>query len=268
VPAIRYGSANRRISAPFGGRCGLGGRFLPAGGNLLPVAAARGTRPALSDLLVHFLAPAPLLIVLLGALAIAAAQTGTHTAARAFAALGPLVRARPDDDRDQARALLFRVEAVMHLHGLARADRLRAAHPFVAQALNRLANAVDTDHFALWIDQAIADRRARHAQVVAFWNACADAAPAMGMAGTIIGLIGMFAGMRDPATIGPAMALALLTTLHGMILANMIAGPIANRLAGLSERELAWQRALADRIIAIARREAAPPRKPGMREVA
>jgi len=222
----------------------------------------------LSDIFVHLLTPAPLLIVLVGAFAIATAQAGFATFGRALAALAPLMRARPDDDRDAARALLFRVEAIADLHGLARTDRLRARHPFVAQALNTLANAADVEHFSLWIGQAIADRRTRHQRVIAFWNACADAAPAMGMAGTIVGLIGMFAAMRDPAAIGPAMALALLTTLHGMILANMIAGPIANRLAGLSERELAWQAALADRMIAIARKENAPIRRPGMREVA
>ncbi len=53
----------------------------------------------------------------------------------------------------------------------------------------------------------------------------ADAAPAMGMAGTIIGLIGMFARMNDPATIGPAMALALIATFDGMILANVSGRP-------------------------------------------
>ena len=89
----------------------------------------------------------------------------------------------------------------------------------------------------------------------------------MGMAGTILGLIGMFAGMRDPATIGPSMALALMTTLHGMVLANAVAGPIANRLAGLSERELAWQEALVDRMIVLARREPGMLRKP-VREAA
>ena len=96
----------------------------------------------------------------------------------------------------------------------------------------------------------------------------ADAAPAMGMAGTIIGLIGMFSKMSDPATIGPFMALALMTTLHGLILANAVAGPIANRLSGLSEREIAWQQAMADRMIAIARRENGVLQRTGMREVA
>jgi chemotaxis protein MotA len=222
----------------------------------------------MSDILGHVFAPLPILAVTLGAGLIALAQTGGAIAGHAFAALGPLLSARPDDERDAARALLFKIEAVAQLHGLMRTDRLRSDHPFVSQALNSFANASDIDHFSLWIQQVIDDRHARHQQVIAFWNAIADAAPAMGMAGTIIGLIGMFAGMSDPSTIGASMALALMTTLHGMILANVIAGPIANRLASLSERELAWQQALADRMIAIGRRETGSIRRPSAREVA
>ena len=67
------------------------------------------------------------------------------------------------------------------------------------------------------------DRRARHEKVHKFWLSVADTAPALGMAGTIIGLIAMFAAMDDPASIGPAMALALLTTLYGLVIANIIA---------------------------------------------
>ncbi len=222
----------------------------------------------MSDILGHVFAPLPILAVSLGAGLIAVVQTGTTVAGNAFSALIPLFKARPDDERDAARAILFKIEAVAELHGLMRTDRLRSGHPFVAQALNSFANASDIEHFSAWIRQSIEDRRSRHGQVIAFWNAVADAAPAMGMAGTIIGLIGMFAGMSDPSKIGPSMALALMTTLHGMILANVIAGPIANRLANLSELELAWQEALAERMIAIGRRETGPIRKPGAREVA
>ena len=220
------------------------------------------------DIIGHILAPVPILLVTLGAGLIAVAQSGFATAISAATSLVPLRRAKPDDERDSARALLFRVEAVAELHGLARTDRLQTSHPFISQALTTLANSSNVEHFSLWINQALYDRRARHARVIAFWNALADAAPAVGMAGTIIGLIGMFANMNDPATIGPFMALALMTTLHGLILANAIAGPIANRLTGLSEQELAWQQALADRMVAIARREPSLLRKITHREAA
>jgi len=222
----------------------------------------------MTDILIHVFAPLPLLAVLAGAGLIASAQTGFATARAAFAALRPLVMARPDTERDTARAMLFRIEAVTELHGLMRTDRLETEHPFIAQALVTFANARDVASFSRWVHQAVEDRHSRHNRVITFWNAMADAAPAIGMAGTIVGLIGMFAGMHDPSTIGASMALALMTTLHGMILANVIAGPIANRLACLSKREIGWQQALAERMIAIGKREGGLIRKPSTREAA
>jgi len=222
----------------------------------------------MTEILGHIAAPLPLLLVVAGAGLIALAQQGFAALPAALGALKPLFTAKPDDDRDSARGLLLRIEDVVQSHGLARADRLRAAHPFTTEAVTRLANTTDADHFAIWADQTLADRQDRHLRAIGFWNAVADAAPAMGMAGTILGLIGMFARMNDPATIGPAMALALMTTMHGMLLANAVAAPIANRLAQLSQRELNWQREAADRMIAVAKREAAPALKSGVREAA
>lgn len=65
----------------------------------------------------------------------------------------------------------------------------------------------------------------------------AGVAPAMGMIGTLIGLVQMLANMSDPASIGPAMAIALLTTLYGAIIANAFAQPIADKLARVTELE-------------------------------
>jgi len=228
----------------------------------------------MNDILGHLLSPFPLIMVLAGATAIALVQQGFSALPIALGALKPLLTANPDEDRDGARAVLLRAEETAHTHDVSRIDRLRARQPFLIQALTTLANAPDVDRFAFWAAQDIADRRSRHERAIGFWNALADAAPAMGMAGTIIGLIGMFARMNDPATIGPAMALALIATFDGMILANAVAGPIAGRLARLSARELDWQREIADRMIALARREVAakaeeqPHRRRAAREVA
>jgi chemotaxis protein MotA len=62
-------------------------------------------------------------------------------------------------------------------------------------------------------------------------------APAMGMIGTLVGLVQMLANMSDPASIGPAMAVALLTTLYGAVIANAFAQPIADKLARASQLE-------------------------------
>lgn len=212
----------------------------------------------MSQLLVELLKPGPVLLVFAGSSAIALLQQGLAGTGSAFRALVPLFSARPDDDRQIARTALHRVDAVAELYGLVRTDRVRSSHPFIRDALVTLANAHDVEHFARWADDALSDRADRHGRAIAWWNTIADTAPAMGMAGTIMGLVSMFMAMSDPSAVGPGMALALLTTFYGLILANVIAAPIASRLAQLSARELTWQRALVERMDAIARREAVP----------
>jgi chemotaxis protein MotA len=69
------------------------------------------------------------------------------------------------------------------------------------------------------------------------FKAIGDVAPAMGMIGTLIGLVQMMSNMSDPKSIGPAMAVALLTTLYGAVIANTIALPIADKLAHRSNEE-------------------------------
>lgn len=63
-------------------------------------------------------------------------------------------------------------------------------------------------------------------------------APALGMIGTLIGLVQMLQSMDDPSTIGPAMAVALLTTFYGSIMANIICIPVAGKLKTRSKEEM------------------------------
>lgn len=78
----------------------------------------------------------------------------------------------------------------------------------------------------------------RHTTGSKMFKAIGDAAPAMGMIGTLIGLVQMLSNMDDPKAIGPAMAVALLTTLYGAVIANGIALPIAAKLQSVSATEL------------------------------
>lgn len=72
---------------------------------------------------------------------------------------------------------------------------------------------------------------------LSIFKAIGDVAPAMGMIGTLIGLVQMMSNMSDPKAIGPAMAVALLTTLYGAVIANVFALPIADKLAHRSNEE-------------------------------
>lgn len=81
----------------------------------------------------------------------------------------------------------------------------------------------------------IASRHGNGAQILDTMGAIA---PAMGMVGTLIGLVQMLQNMSDPAAIGPAMAVALLTTFYGSVLANVLFIPMAGKLKTRSKTEI------------------------------
>ena len=70
----------------------------------------------------------------------------------------------------------------------------------------------------------------RHKASSAVLRRSAEVAPSMGLIGTLVGLVQMLGRLEDPSTIGPAMAVALLTTFYGAILATMVFSPLANKL--------------------------------------
>jgi chemotaxis protein MotA len=78
----------------------------------------------------------------------------------------------------------------------------------------------------------------RHVQGIDILKRSAEVAPAMGLIGTLIGLVQMLGNLSDPSSIGPSMAVALLTTMYGAILANMVFGPLAAKLERNSAIEM------------------------------
>lgn len=91
----------------------------------------------------------------------------------------------------------------------------------------------------------------RHSEGQDIFKAIGDVGPAMGMIGTLIGLVQMLANMDDPKLIGPAMAVALLTTLYGALLANLFALPIAHKLERRSREETARKSLIIDALLSI-----------------
>ena len=91
----------------------------------------------------------------------------------------------------------------------------------------------------------------RHNDGQDIFKAIGDVGPAMGMIGTLIGLVQMLSNMDDPKQIGPAMAVALLTTLYGAVLANMFALPVADKLAVRSREEHKTKSLIIDALLGI-----------------
>jgi len=98
----------------------------------------------------------------------------------------------------------------------------------------------------------LSERHATGADVVAVLGTLA---PAMGMIGTVIGLVQMLQTMSDPSTIGPAMAVALLTTLYGAVLANLVFNPMSGKLKTRSKEEVLLREMIMEGILSISKGE-------------
>jgi len=98
-------------------------------------------------------------------------------------------------------------------------------------------------------DKTLASTRHTHASRM--FGDMGVMAPAMGMIGTLVGLVAMLANMDDPKSIGPAMAVALLTTLYGAIVANAFCDPVSAKLALRAEEEAMVKSLVIDALLAI-----------------
>lgn len=91
----------------------------------------------------------------------------------------------------------------------------------------------------------------RHKAGQGLFEFMATAAPGFGMIGTLIGLINMLGSLDDPTTIGPAMAVALITTLYGSLIANMLFGPMAVKLKVKSGEEILEREIMVEGLLSI-----------------
>lgn len=101
------------------------------------------------------------------------------------------------------------------------------------------------------LDTEIYHMQVRHNTVSGYWDKIGELGPAWGMIGTLVGLINMLKNLSDPTTIGPSMAVALITTFYGSLLANLIAIPMANKMKMRSSEESDARGILVEGILSI-----------------
>lgn len=97
--------------------------------------------------------------------------------------------------------------------------------------------------------------RSRHMVASSILKKSAEVAPAMGLIGTLIGLVQMLASLDDPSAIGPAMAVALLTTMYGAIMANMFFNPMAGKLERNSNSEVQLRKIYLTSVLSVVKQE-------------
>jgi len=109
--------------------------------------------------------------------------------------------------------------------------------PFFKQGLELVIDGLEPQSIREILETEIEHIEQRHNKGADVFTSLGTYAPAMGMVGTLIGLVQMLQSMSDPSSIGPAMAVALITTFYGSILANMVALPMAGKLTMRSREE-------------------------------
>ena len=136
-------------------------------------------------------------------------------------------------------------------------------YPFTQRALRMLVDGIEAESLEAMLYDEMYAMDERHKTGAKIFSSLASAAPAMGMVGTLIGLVQMLQNMGDPSSIGPAMAVALLTTFYGAVLANVILSPISGKLSYRNNRELVVRTVVIKGVLGIASGE--NPRVLGMR---
>ena len=109
---------------------------------------------------------------------------------------------------------------------------------FLVKALQMAVDGQEPADLKTMLQTEIDNIAARHSNGAQILDTMGAIAPAMGMVGTLIGLVQMLQNMSDPAAIGPAMAVALLTTFYGAVLANVLFIPMAGTLKTRSKTEI------------------------------
>lgn len=122
--------------------------------------------------------------------------------------------------------------------GLVGLSKTKSDHAFVSKACMLISDGADEKIISDTLTIEIDAMKERHFIVQDVFTKMNAYAPAFGMIGTLIGLVQMLANLADPASVGPAMGVALLTTFYGAVLAFMIFGPIAGKLKSITAKEV------------------------------
>ncbi|OEH91796.1 flagellar motor protein MotP [Bacillus solimangrovi] len=159
-------------------------------------------------------------------------------------------------DQQDARTL---IQTFVKLSDKARREGLLALETemediedkFIRKGILLAVDGIEPDVIGDILNAEISAMEERHRKGRGILEKAGEYAPAWGMIGTLIGLILMLRNLSDPSTLGPNMAIALLTTLYGSLLANLVFLPMAAKLANKSEEEVFMKQIIVEGVIGV-----------------
>lgn len=239
-------------------------RLRPRGGfdaaTLVGLAAAVGVillAMASGGSLRAFLDPPSLVIVIGGTLAVTTASYSLGDMAAAWRHAAQVLVQVTMDPRSVARQMLLLAEAARR----AGPEVLKSTlpdlrhEPFLHRSVTLITEGLPPDDVERMLMGEVEAGGAGRAKSAGVLRRASEVAPAMGLIGTLVGLVQMLGGLNDPSTIGPSMALALLTTFYGAVFGNVMLAPLAAKLERAAEEEALVKTLYTIGAVSIARQE-------------
>ena len=151
------------------------------------------------------------------------------------------------------------IENIIRLSNIARKEGLLALEEaandvddeFLKKGIMLIVDGTDPELVRSIMETELGAIDGRHQEKIQFWANMGSMGPAWGMIGTLIGLILMLKDLTDMDSIGPNMAVALVTTLYGSILANWLCSPVANKLSSQNDEEIKLKEIMIEGILSI-----------------
>lgn len=161
--------------------------------------------------------------------------------------------------KDQAMDPGAVITKIIDLANVARKEGLLALEeasndvddPFLKKGIMLIVDGTDPELVRGILETELTCLEDRHKKVIGFWEKWAELGPAWGMIGTLIGLVNMLNNMEDASAIGPAMAVALLTTLYGSLIANWLCTPIASKMKVNNDLEVIIKEVMVEGLLSI-----------------
>lgn len=132
---------------------------------------------------------------------------------------------------------MVRIAEISRREGLVALEKIKTENALLKKACQLIADNADPMLIRDTVMIEIATMKRRHNISIAVFKRLGMYAPAFGMIGTLIGLVQMLSNLDDPESIGPAMAVAILTTFYGALMANLLFIPIAGKLKARTLQE-------------------------------
>jgi chemotaxis protein MotA len=123
--------------------------------------------------------------------------------------------------------------------------------PFLKKGILLIVDGTDPDLVSAIMETEMVSIDSRHKNLIGFWETLGSMGPAWGMIGTLVGLVNMLYNMSDPGSIGPQMAVALITTLYGSLLANWICSPVSAKLKADNALEMKLKEVMIEGLLSI-----------------